>query len=891
VPTKPPSKETPFVSDDKAVAAPAATAASDPALDKYRKMLKMGISKDAVAQKMIMDNEDPVRLGLGAPEDKDPALVKYKKMLQMGISKDAVAQKMSMDGLDPKRLNLKPPADAAGAKQSSAAKTAALKKAQNTKPDAPKRRKLHWETIKGDLIRRKGGSIWHTLNTSSNGGGGKEGSEEPTTPGGTPLPASSSRPSSPSSPSSHHGTKDAHGNELLHDFEALFVAAPSPPPGNSGGADEKEGDAAGGGGKKGKKGKEKKQAVVHVIDPQRAMNGGILLARMKEKSPAALGARLLSLDASGFTTEQLEALHSLIPTRKEATSLQRFKGDLCSLSVCEQTMLRLLAVPQASERLEALVFMRTLQATAEFLRSQAAVLQTACAALKASRKLRRVFHIILLLGNRLNHGGSASGGEQQQQQQQQQLSSPRARARFAEADEEGSEKSPAGEGEGAVSSNSNAVQAFTLRSLLNLASTKAFDGRTTVLEYLVRVLERDQVLDFAEGLEEPVAAAKRVATLSSADGELRRLGAGKDKVAALVATAVEQRRAWRLKKLNNTNTNSCGDSSSRGDSSSSSSSSDSAEVRRTQIDQGGGNQSAPPQLSPSLKVEGVEGAADSKINPTTPLLGTNKAKKQSSAASAAVAGLFLARARQNLGASSPPPPLPLTPDQPISDETAVVVASCQHGGSGGGGNSSVGGDSDIKESSSSSPNPQSSLLGADNETNGSPSSSALQALVDEKNKAAAARDFKRAAALVRDIQALETKSLPPSSPTSVEVVAVAAPAAASTPPRASARRPLSPNASLLADISKGPSRLRQRRSTSSSSDFPSSAQAEKPEGSGGREGAEEDPFAAVVGLSSFLDEAQCTIKTTSDELAAARVAFKDLLDYFCEVRINQVDPL
>jgi hypothetical protein len=473
-------------------------------------MLKMGIAKDAVAQKMVMDEVDPRKLGLGEEEDNDPALLKYKKMLQMGIAKEAVAQKMVMDSVDPKRLNLKPPADATSVKMKTSATDVLLSLKKTGQPAAsrPKRRKLHWETIKGAVARK--GSIWHSHSAE-----------------GDAVVAAASTPAGSSAPLS---TKQ-HDSLLLHDFEELFVSAASP---TTKGAQEST------------KKKAKKASVVHVIDPQRCMNGGIALARIR-LTPALLGNRLTTLDpACELAAEQLEAALTLVPTAKEAAQLQRFRGPVGSLSECEQAMLTLLAVPQASARIEALLFMRSLDESAAFLSAQAAAVRTACALLVQSPPLRRVFHFVLLLGNRLNH---EEGGRS--------TSRP---------------SSPTTSVAGGFAGEESGAQAFTLRSLLNLANTKAFDGRTTVLEYLVRVLERAQgegsgggdqgeaggggggacdgerelsLLDFAVGLERCVADARRV-SLDAAEAEVRKLQAGREKVAALASAMGDERRAWRL---------------------------------------------------------------------------------------------------------------------------------------------------------------------------------------------------------------------------------------------------------------------------------------------------------------------------------------------------------
>ena len=85
---------------------------------------------------------------------------------------------------------------------------------------------------------------------------------------------------------------------------------------------------------------------------------------------------------------------------------------------------------------------------------QAMVFESACDEVKGSRRLQRIFQIILMLGNKLNHDGEDAPGD-------------------------GDGSAAGGTGGGAA--------AFTLRSLLALSQAKAFDKRTTVLSYLVKV--------------------------------------------------------------------------------------------------------------------------------------------------------------------------------------------------------------------------------------------------------------------------------------------------------------------------------------------------------------------------------------------------------------------
>ena len=110
---------------DKPPAAPAAAVGpplkDDPKYAKYFKMLKMGLPKEAVAQKMPR-RASTRRCSTWTPTSRRPRggagrraadqgrsqVLKYFKMLKMGLPKGAVAQAMTKDGLDAAVLDMDP---------------------------------------------------------------------------------------------------------------------------------------------------------------------------------------------------------------------------------------------------------------------------------------------------------------------------------------------------------------------------------------------------------------------------------------------------------------------------------------------------------------------------------------------------------------------------------------------------------------------------------------------------------------------------------------------------------------------------------------------------------------------------------------------------------------
>ena len=145
----------------------------DPAYAPYFKMLKVGLPKPVVAQKMKKDGLDPAVLDMdpdrpvpkadaaavpGLPLKDDPTYAPYFKMLKVRMPKQAVANKMVKDGLDPKVLDMDPeqpvPPELAGggAKDDP-------KKDEGPKKPTVRRKRLHWTGIDQARLNR-GESIW-----------------------------------------------------------------------------------------------------------------------------------------------------------------------------------------------------------------------------------------------------------------------------------------------------------------------------------------------------------------------------------------------------------------------------------------------------------------------------------------------------------------------------------------------------------------------------------------------------------------------------------------------------------------------------------------------------------------------------------------------------------
>ncbi|KAL0584898.1 hypothetical protein ABG067_005342 [Albugo candida] len=132
-----------------------------PIYSKYFKMLKVGMPEGAVRLKMESDQVDHNALVMGpnayfyqlesskakSTDENEillndhPIFSKYFKMLRLGLPKGAVRQKMISDGVDPGALDL------GGEASISQLKTSAISNDQQIKAPSNRRKKLHWQPI------------------------------------------------------------------------------------------------------------------------------------------------------------------------------------------------------------------------------------------------------------------------------------------------------------------------------------------------------------------------------------------------------------------------------------------------------------------------------------------------------------------------------------------------------------------------------------------------------------------------------------------------------------------------------------------------------------------------------------------------------------------------
>ncbi|KAJ7948501.1 Formin-like protein [Quillaja saponaria] len=179
---------------------------------------------------------------------------------------------------------------------------------------------------------------------------------------------------------------------------------------------------------------------IQIIDSKKAQNLSILLRALNVTIEEVCDA---INEGNELPSEFLQTLLKMAPTSEEELKLRLFRGELSQLGPAERFLKTLVNIPFAFKRLEALLFMCTLQEEVTVTKESFATLEVACQELRSSRLFLKLLEAVLKTGNRMNNGTFRGG-----------------------------------------------AQAFKLDTLLKLADVKGTDGKTTLLHFVVQEIIR-----------------------------------------------------------------------------------------------------------------------------------------------------------------------------------------------------------------------------------------------------------------------------------------------------------------------------------------------------------------------------------------------------------------
>ncbi|GLU01360.1 hypothetical protein SLE2022_186710 [Rubroshorea leprosula] len=232
-----------------------------------------------------------------------------------------------------------------------------------------------------------------------------------------------------------------------------------------------------------------KSDKVQLIDHRRAYNCEIMLSKVKIPLPELMSS-VLALEESALDVDQVENIIKFCPTKEELELLKGYTGDKEKLGKCEQFFLELMQVPRVESKLRVFSFKIQFCSQVSDLKCSLNVVNSAAEEIRNSVKLKRVMQTILSLGNALNQGtarGSAIG--------------------------------------------------FKLDSLLKLTETHARNKKTTLMNYLCKMLadKIPDLLDFSKDLRNLEPASK--VQLKFLAEEMQAISKGLEKVASELANS------------------------------------------------------------------------------------------------------------------------------------------------------------------------------------------------------------------------------------------------------------------------------------------------------------------------------------------------------------------
>ncbi|RHY42329.1 hypothetical protein DYB26_000796 [Aphanomyces astaci] len=451
----PPSLEPPPVP-------PAATVISHSGVEKYVKLIKMGMPKEHVKIKMKADGVDPAALDaahssspppptttttlvqhVAAPEvSVDPKYEKYVKLLKMGMPKEQVALKMKAEGLDvsvldtpsvgvaPEGPSIAPSADLLPPPPLDPKYTKYVKLLQMGMPLEQIHVKVKAEGLdpsKLTLLAHRSQQSPPPPKTSSQEDVSCESSKLPpslpppvavtVTP--PPLPPAFKLPPKPSTvPTvklrSLYWTPlpdAAVEGSIWLNFDETKLGLDLGILDKEFGPDKKT-DPLMLSSSPTKTGKAisttAKPKVVHLVDSKRQQNCSIALSRFR-MAPKDIKAAIVALDDNVLTLERIQSLAAMVPTADEVDLVKGYEGDVALLGETEKFFLAISDLPRLAQRLKAMESTWTFGQRFDEVKGKLKLLDQAYGDLKRSTKLLSLLQVVLAVGNYLN-GGTPRGG-------------------------------------------------------------------------------------------------------------------------------------------------------------------------------------------------------------------------------------------------------------------------------------------------------------------------------------------------------------------------------------------------------------------------------------------------------------------------------------------------
>ncbi|XP_061341824.1 formin-like protein 5 [Gastrolobium bilobum] len=194
---------------------------------------------------------------------------------------------------------------------------------------------------------------------------------------------------------------------------------------------------------------------IQIIDSKKSQNLSILLKALNVTLEEVCDA---ILEGNELPPEFIQTLLKMAPTSEEELKLRLFSGNLAQLGPADRFLKALIEIPFAFKRMEALLYMCTLEEELTVTTESFATLEVACKELRSSRLFLKLLEAVLKTGNRMNDGTFRGG-----------------------------------------------ALAFKLDTLLKLSDVKGVDGKTTLLHFVVQEIIRTEGIRAARMAKESLS--------------------------------------------------------------------------------------------------------------------------------------------------------------------------------------------------------------------------------------------------------------------------------------------------------------------------------------------------------------------------------------------------
>ena len=160
-----------------------------------------------------------------------------------------------------------------------------------------------------------------------------------------------------------------------------------------------------------KKAAKKVEVIPTFLDPKRANNIGIMIARLK-MTGAEICRAIENCDEAALTEETLTILRACVPTPEEESEIEIFKADVADISKVgkpEAFQLEVGALQYVRERIDLLCWLHEYREKMSGLEPDVEAVTAALKSVKGSESFSQLLKIVLAVGNYMN-GGSFRGG-------------------------------------------------------------------------------------------------------------------------------------------------------------------------------------------------------------------------------------------------------------------------------------------------------------------------------------------------------------------------------------------------------------------------------------------------------------------------------------------------